>query len=206
MGLTDWLQKDVYSLLGKAAAGGFFIAMLAGCATPEKIAERKALEADMPPPGQVTAIKFSDKSFAGKTAMTYSNQHGTQVEYFAPDGRSFLWYPGNLTIVPSFWKIQDRGIILENGICWKYPSTSYNPATARDGGSWECRPVSRHWVIDFAEGDVFDLSHRRLVPYRLPRKRTSIERLQKQSGDGAGRLDALEEAIRKMREAKARPH
>lgn len=202
MGQMGWRREGIWSLFGRAAAGGLLLAILAGCATPEEIAERETIRGDLPPPGETLAIKLSDRGFAGKTVMTYSRQHGTQVEYVAPDGRAFLWYPGNLTIVPSLWKIEDRGIIFENRICGKYPSTSYNPATARHGGSWECRPVSRQPVMDFAEGDVFNLSRRRLVPFRLPPQSTSIERLQKQSADGAGQFDALEEAIAKMRKAK----
>ncbi|ORE93919.1 hypothetical protein [Aurantimonas sp. 22II-16-19i] len=205
MGQTGWLREGAWGLLARAAAGALLIASLAGCATPEEIAERETLSADFPPGGETMEIKLSDTGFAGKTVMTYSNQHGTQVEYFGSDGQAYLWYPGNMSVVPSLWKIEDRGIIFENRICWKYPSASYNPVTARDGGSWECRPVTRHAVVDFADGDVFDLSRRRLVPYRLPPQSTSIERLQKQAADRAGQFDALEDAIAKMRKAGARP-
>ncbi|WP_425037617.1 hypothetical protein [Primorskyibacter sp. S187A] len=105
---------------------------------------------------------------AGRTAKFDGPGHGTQIEYFAPGGRAFLWYPGNATAVPSLWKTQAGRRSAE--ICFKYPSRSYNPVTDEFGGRWECRPsaVFGARMTALIEGDEFNLSSGQL-PKRLPR-------------------------------------
>jgi hypothetical protein len=102
--------------------------------------------------------------FSNKTIMTYDGEHrvcyggmfigqyyipdcrtvpghGTQVEYYAPNGLAFLWYPGNHRPVPSRWKLEHKKNIYGTylyAICFLYPSRSYNPLTHESGGDWEC--------------------------------------------------------------------
>jgi hypothetical protein len=119
-------------------------------------------------------------AYAGKTRMTYSSQHGTQVEYVAPDGRNFLWYPGNRTVVPGRWKVDaDADDPDETSLCQLYPSSSYNPATQTFGGSWECedarRALSR--TRETLIGDPFGLARRRAPPFVLAHEQTSFAEL-----------------------------
>lgn len=100
-----------------------------------------------------------------KTVLTFG-PHGTQVEYHAPNGQAFLWYPGNTAVVSADWKIQ-----LDNrpeNICWKYQTRSYNPLTGQPGGTWGCNnaPSYKNDIAQILDGDPFDLASGR-VPYRM---------------------------------------
>jgi hypothetical protein len=126
-----------------------------------------------------TAAKIRS-AYAGKTRMTYSFGHGTQVEYVAPDGRSFLWYPGNRKAVPGRWKVAvDVDEPDEISLCQLYPSASYNPVTRTFGGSWECedarRALSR--TRETLSGDALGLSRSRAPPFVLARDQTSLAEL-----------------------------
>lgn len=106
--------------------------------------------------------------FSGNTIRTHDSFHGTQIEYHAPDGRAYLWYPGNKGAVPSLWKTQSSG---DGGVqlCYKYPSNSFNPSTQNFGGEWECGAVyvrvrtQRERVV----GDPFNLRSGRVPQVSL---------------------------------------
>lgn len=107
------------------------------------------------------------------TNMSHSSQHGTQVNYLARDGQSFLWYPGNTMILSGQWKREGQNM------CFAYGSNTYNPATGHRGGGWECMPFDIYWrvVSERMEGDIFSLQTRQEVPFRLRMERTSLTRL-----------------------------
>lgn len=44
----------------------------------------------------------------GKTVRSFDTAHGTQISYYAPDGRYYHWYPGNATITSGQWKVIRR--------------------------------------------------------------------------------------------------
>ena len=104
---------------------------------------------------------------AGKTVLYYNDAHGNQIEYMAPDGRSYLWYPGNFDVVVGQWRF-----VPANGImCFKYGANTYNPVTKQSGGNWDCRYVGV-WsedIVDIQEGNVFRLQDGD-APFRLPAK------------------------------------
>jgi len=105
--------------------------------------------------------------------------HGTQVEYFAPNGRAFLWYPGNTRSVPSYWKIE-KGT-RSHLICFQYPANSYNRLTKQSGGNWECAKLG-FWAKDITEirgKDIFSLSSGR-VPHSLSTYQTTFDALLKE--------------------------
>ena len=79
-----------------------------------------------------------------------SRQHGTQIKYHDANGSSYLWYPGNRTIVPGKWQIraQDGG---GSRLCYRYGSNTFNPATGISGGEWECR---RFGALDVSGGSA----------------------------------------------------
>jgi hypothetical protein len=117
--------------------------------------------------------------YANKTHMTFSSDHGTQVEYMQSDGASFLWYPGNAAMVPGHWKIEAGKSSSPLQICFRYGTNTYNPSTHKRGGEWECGPETRQndFTVERADGDVFNLAKTVAVPFVLSRDRTTIGEL-----------------------------
>lgn len=109
------------------------------------------------------------QQLAGRTAKFDEPQHGTQIEYFAPDGKAYLWYPGNLVAVPSDWKVEAKAG--KTVICFRYPNRSYNPVTQQFGGRWECRSSSQFGrsMTALIEGDEFNLRSGK-IPKQIPRR------------------------------------
>lgn len=111
---------------------------------------------------------------AGNTAKFDDARHGTQIEYFDPSGRAYLWYPGNRVSVPSEWKIEPGSTASSSAtICFRYSSRSYNPVTRQFGGQWECRSsrIFGQSMTALIDGDEFDLSSGR-IPRTMPRGET----------------------------------
>jgi len=129
------------------------------------------------------------------TSHSYSPVHGTQIEYNAADGRSFLWYPGNKIILPSEWKIQSgsksitvhvqtaNGVdirkVITPDICYRYGGSTINRVTNQRGGKWECQNYRIHQLfnVELRKGDVFKLSKKSLPPFTLKRNKTTIGQL-----------------------------
>jgi hypothetical protein len=107
---------------------------------------------------------------SGKTIWDHSDPqkggHGSQIEYHAADGRSFLWYPGNQRPVQGRWKVEQgqSGVPL---LCYQYGANTYNPVLGTRGGAWKCE--RQNWVSlgDAFEGDPFRLASGR-VPFVIP--------------------------------------
>lgn len=116
---------------------------------------------------------------ANMTMMSYDRQHGTQVEYIAKNGRTYLLYPGNKGIVKGEWKLNrtDKPKVFE--MCFRYPSNSYKPATKQSGGSWECQAAGFYLAgtSEHATGDVLRLSKSTNVPFVLSKRKTSLSKL-----------------------------
>lgn len=137
--------------------------------------------------------------FGDRTILTYSAQHGTQVEYIAANGETFLWYPGNDAILRGqfavLWEnasaeIDDpqegryRGQVKLNYVCFRYGGNTYNPATGHRGGGYECGAYAqqRMTMKETRKGDVFGLSSRSSAPFPLGRDPQTIAALQKRAG------------------------
>jgi hypothetical protein len=107
------------------------------------------------------------------TTMIYDG-HGTQVEYNAANGRTYLWYPGNAEIVRGQWKMKRNGKSVD--VCFKYPAGA---TTGRAAGDWLCQPVQQY--LDGARqrspGDGLKLSKAKTAPFVLTREKTSIPAL-----------------------------
>lgn len=107
------------------------------------------------------------------TNMSYDSGHGTQIEYLSKDGRAFLWYPGNTVILSGRWKQSGKNM------CFAYSEASYNPVTGAKGGAFECMPYTLWWgsVEQRMKGDVLGLKGRAVAPFRLPKPRTTLEKV-----------------------------
>lgn len=177
------------ALLIATAAG------LAACAAPQLFDGDSSLGLDV---GDIHRLSPEEARtyIANRTVMTYDPGstycysvgrypicntvpgHGTQIEYFGPDGRAYLWYPGNSRPVPSRWSLIRRQSSDRYSICFRYPSNSRNPLTGTSGSSPQCRDLST-WVSGITEvrdNDLFDLSTGTL-PYPLKKSRTTFDKL-----------------------------
>ena len=137
--------------------------------------------------------------FGDRTVLTHSAQHGTQVEYIAVNGDSFLWYPGNDAVLRGsfavLWEnasaeIDDpqegryRGQVKLNYVCFRYGANTYNPVSGHRGGGFECGAYARQreTVKETRKGDVFGLAARSTAPFPLGREAQTIAALQKRVG------------------------
>lgn len=147
---------------------------------------------ERPPPK--TAEQYARQVMANKTFRSYSPQHGTQLEYNAPDGRTYLWYPGNAVVLEGRWRVEPdphapklletppgSGNIVEGPPrfrrCYQYGSNTYNPVTGRRGGEWECQGVFSQGLGQPRGGDVFGLARRKTVPMVTTKQRYTYEEL-----------------------------
>ncbi len=121
---------------------------------------------------------------AGKTILSWDGGHGTQVEYLAPGGRSYLWYPGNQAVVAGTWSLRNRELKEFGGgsyqrpeICYNYSNASYNPVTGKSGGL-ECSELSNFsiYIEEMAPGDPFRLASGK-VPFPLDKRSTTLDAL-----------------------------
>jgi hypothetical protein len=118
------------------------------------------------------------------TNLSYDSGHGTQVEYVAPGGSNFLWYPGNAVVLPGHWKTIGGSRKHPSEICFVYGPNTYNPVTGVVGAKWECEPINLYLSLqtERAKGDVFGLAHRRAVPFVLRRAQTTLRQLAAEAG------------------------
>jgi hypothetical protein len=130
-------------------------------------------------------VFFSSAAFAQEignyTHMSHDPAHGTQVEYLAANGKSYLWYPGNRSILPGRWKREG------DNMCFAYGANTYNPATGQSGGGFECMPFPLYWggIEQRMPGDILGLANRTAVPFHLEKRRTTLEKLLARVSPGA---------------------
>lgn len=121
--------------------------------------------------------------FSNYTRMSHDNSHGTQVEYNAPDGRSYLWYPGSRTVTPGHWKVAE-GLAPDQihhyvDLCYLYSAASIDPTNNSRGGNWEC---NRAWFAmirtkERMAGNPFRLGFSPQTPFILPPDETDLANL-----------------------------
>ncbi len=170
--------------------------MLAGCAGG---LQSKALG---PPVYEIYRMPAEEVRplLAGKTVMTFIDVYrecrtfpvgqyystscteipgpGTQVEFLADDGRSYLWYPGNRGVVRGQWMLHRW--YEKYGICFRYGAAMLKPKTKDPRESFDCTLLSDYaaTVAELAEGDPFELDSGHL-PFVLRRDQTTIDDLLK---------------------------
>lgn len=128
--------------------------------------------------------------YAGNTVMTYNKPYGTQVEYFAPNGKTYLWYPGNRAIVRGEWKV-NKGKDGFPQTCFRYQANSVNPYTKVPGGQWQCAQSIYIMFTDIqrVKGDALGLS--KGLPFKLSKRKTSFKKLAKKAKLDANNLRYL---------------
>lgn len=98
------------------------------------------------------------------TAIVKQRGHGIYVEYTAPDGRLYMWYPGNYGLVTGTWGISES--FSPPRACFKYQA-AYHGVTGEFEPN-ECvsaaQTLSEAYVVEKRSGDVFELSSKG-IPY-----------------------------------------
>jgi len=128
---------------------------------------------------------------AGNTILSWDGKHGTQVEYLAPGGRTYLWYSGNLAVVTGTWSLRNRempewggGSYQRPEICYVYSGATYNPVTKKSDGQ-ECSPLSYFsiFINEMAPGDPFRLASGK-VPFILDKRSATLDALYAEKSGG----------------------
>ncbi|GAW36531.1 hypothetical protein RA2_03603 [Roseovarius sp. A-2] len=147
----------------RGALGAGIILTVVGCGgTPPTAVRTSVAEVES------RTNRFPAYPVAGTTYLSFNRAHGFQVNYIAPQGRAWLWYPGNDRAVPEEWKTDTvRGI---PAVCFRHPPGSFNPVTRRRDGAYTCQPLdlSQKTIVSSLEGDAFGLSSGE-IPYRRSR-------------------------------------
>ncbi len=108
------------------------------------------------------------------TYLSFSSAHGFQVNYLAPQGKAWLWYPRNRRGIAEEYK---RDIVSgREAICWRHPSNSYNPVTQKTGGAFACQSLAftQRTIVAALPGDPFALGTGQ-VPFPLERCRAPVQ-------------------------------
>jgi hypothetical protein len=117
------------------------------------------------------------------TRMTYDRAHGTQVEYNAPDGRSYLWYPGSRFVTLGRWKVDEALAPNQTHryvtLCYLYSASSYDPTNNSRGGKWECAPAVLAMIRtkERSPGNPFRLGRFPQTPFILSPQETNLASL-----------------------------
>jgi hypothetical protein len=127
--------------------------------------------------------------FNCKTRMSFMQGHGTQVSFTAPDGKVFLWYPGNKVVLSGQWEVRSRAISSRSTlsiyaeICFRYGTNTFNPVTGTAGNTWQCMPADSlaSLTTDSADGDLFNLHQRPVPAFVLSPEKTSLKELEERA-------------------------
>ncbi|WP_282608349.1 hypothetical protein [Pelagibius sp. Alg239-R121] len=101
---------------------------------------------------------------------------GTQVEYLAENGQSYLWFPGNRRLVRGHWVVRRWREKYE--ICWSYGPNSRHFITGKRGKNLTCDLLSNYAesIAEIRREDSFSLSSGHL-PFVLKRDQTTFDTL-----------------------------
>lgn len=150
---------------------------------------------------QTMPIEEAKTHLAGKTVMTFIDRHklcenpnlnalgycawvdgpGTQVEYFAEDGRWFLWSPGNAELASGTWTLRSWRRLDRYQVCIASSGT-VTSALARypQEDDFKCALLVEYAgkITEARQADSFALSNGRM-PFLLGKEPTTIDDLLK---------------------------
>lgn len=127
---------------------------LVACAAPQKQVDWNAYLAKHGDALPEYSAEKVDALYRDKTVRFFDKSHGNQIEYMGPDGRAYLWYPGNTRTVDGYWQVKGGKLI-----CHQYEAGLLNPVTGDLSGPWNCTPIARHLdhSVERCDGDMFRL-------------------------------------------------
>lgn len=125
----------------------------------------------------LTISKSAVKKFvSGKTIRTYTRKQGNRIEYFAPNGKIYVW-PARLNLIIGTWAVCDREAKMVDpttqkvkemklaSICRKLPVEG-NPDQTWNSPWATYKPT----IQEYQAGDLFDLSGRTDAPYPMGKR------------------------------------
>jgi hypothetical protein len=117
---------------------------------------------------------------AGWTNLLQHPVQGSQIMYFGPSGKAYLWSLRSAEIEVGRY----YSGMMENTTCFKFGPDRYNPVTGLPAGRSECtpRPQFANLVTEQARGDVFNLAGRRDAPFALGGSRLTLAQAARRAG------------------------
>jgi len=120
---------------------------------------------------------------SGRTVRTYSEEDGNLVEYFASNGKVYVW-PARANMLIGTWKpcTKDAALVDDSGqkkplkiaaICRTLPNPEGGTQTWNS--TWV---VFGRQIVERAEGDIFSLSKRTGAPYGMGKRSVDFKGLQ----------------------------
>jgi hypothetical protein len=178
--------------------------------TEEKLAKRNEYgvwfaEQD-PSPGNHADVETVRAFKTDRTTTTWSAGYGLQISYTSPDGRVYLWYPGNNVILQGEWKVEPSTgltgnvVIVEDGeqsvvrpidsaqVCFKYGANTVDGVSRSPGGRFSCQGFAYFKGVqrENRKGDVFGLMGRSQAPFVLPKDENKIANILKKMKSSSG--------------------
>lgn len=127
------------------------------------------------------SISDARSVFVGQTIVYHDDKYGTQVEYYQPDGASYLWHAGGSKVLAGRWRVSggEAGRAFSGEVCFSYPAAAVDRVPGDVVGGWDCADMEpfRQTIVERVSGDRFGLSKAGAAPFDLPMSRTSIDRL-----------------------------
>lgn len=132
-------------------------------------------------PASLGSIASARSVFVGNTIVYHDDKYGTQVEYYRPDGTSYLWHAGGSKVLAGRWRVSggEAGQPFSGEVCFAYPTAAVDRVPGDEVGGWDCADMVpfRATIVERVSGDRFGLSKAGTAPFDLPMSRTSIDRL-----------------------------
>ena len=150
---------------------------------------------------QAMPLEEAKAHLAGKTVITFIDRHelcenpnlnalgyckwvegpGTQVEYFAEDGRWFLWSPGNAELATGTWTLRSWQRSDRYQVCFASSGTVTNVlARYPQEDDFKCALLVEYAgkITEARKADSFALSSGRM-PFPLSKESTTVDALLK---------------------------
>ena len=158
-----------------ATVVAFFLS-LAGCTnkalSPEELQAR------------LTQVEADRRFFAGTTKVELSTPRILQIEYHSPDGKAYLWHPGNSGIVLGQWDVRPESIIDEVVQCYRYDNTRSAPHRVPFGEPGDlatCISTARQKRGFWYAGDPYNLESGR-IPFVMMRAEGALDQVIERTG------------------------
>ncbi|MFC3637092.1 hypothetical protein ACFONL_06800 [Camelimonas fluminis] len=187
--------------MSRIVVAGVVLLGLAACAAPQRraspmlndarlsaMSERAQERQKTDPAGPAMRRMLSNR-----TRVTMGGGHGVQVSYATPDGRIYLWYPGNREVLAGRWRIVESNAVVrtrtsayefpQTRVCFDYGMNSYNPVTRKSGEECMHAAIMKMFAGQSVAGDRFGLSRRKAVPHVLK----PTDRIDLGAGSAGGR-------------------
>ncbi|RHX86632.1 hypothetical protein [Leptospira stimsonii] len=106
-----------------------------------------------------------DSIVEDRTLRLFDVSHGNQIVFFSLDGRTFLWYPGQTTMINGYWKV------IKNRLLCLYYTDQILPSTTEPNDDWNCFPLHLYKsnIQESASGNRYDLAWNGKTPFILLR-------------------------------------